>query len=302
MSSKDKFGDVLEKVASKSLRKSKNTHSEKGIEEILDLLKTLLDTDDPDEKKRILKDFGMESKELAAILGKELAYDGAKRIVDRKIKKSDREIIQTLQKDGFADILLDAVSAVAPLIKGYTEGTVERQELAGGLMDVCYTQLAPALVKSGVLDKKNVGKAIQTVVKKPKARVRRPRVRPSAIAARVVSPAVKKYALITALAIVAYIALMEAYKYYKASAENNDLNQEEKAQVEKVISSIIESIQKYKKQIDENIASYFSYRYDEIKSAFEALNHTILENDVKEDEQLQEVSEDNPQKAEEEGN
>lgn len=301
MVSKDKYSDILEKAASKSLKKSKTTLSEKEIEDILDLLKKIFETDDPDEKKQILKDFGMESKELAAVLGKEIVYDGAKQIVNRKMKESDKEIIQALQKDGFAGTLLDAAAAIAPLIKGYSEGTVERQELAGGLMNVCYTQLAPALVKSGILDKKNVGKTIQTAVKKPKARARRLPVRPSAIAVRVVSPAVKKYALITALAIVAYIALMEAYKYYKASAEGGDLNQEEKARAEKAVSSIIESIQKYKKLMDENIASYFNYRYDEIKSGFEALNQAILNSDVKDDEQLQELPEDTSQKTEEKG-
>lgn len=273
---KEAVGDIFGKAAKKALNKSKKTLPKKELEDVLDIVKEIILSED---RKATIMKYGMEYQEFGETFGKEFLNEGAKLYINKKMSESDNEIVQELKKEKFADDLVMAGKNIAVLVERYANNEINQKEFIIELTKVSYNKIAPSLVK--VAKKKELGKKVkETAVNKMKLTGKSLSAKDIKPTANAVNSVIGQNALTLSFAVAAFIAFMEAYKLYQKAAAEYQLSHEERIRAEKECGEIMESILQYRKQMEEDISAYFSYYYDEIKSGFDTMDKAILNDDV----------------------
>ena len=273
---KEAVGDIFGKAAKKALNKSRKTLPKKELEDVLDIVKEIIFSED---RKATIMKYGMEYQEFGETFGKEFLYEGAKLYINKKMSESDNEIVQELKKEKFAEDFVTAGKNIASLVERYTNNEINQKEFIIELTKVTYNKIAPSLVK--VAKKKELGKKVkETAVNKLKSTGEILSTKDITPTANAVTSVIGQNALTLSFAAAAFIAFMEAYKLYQKAAAEYQLSHKERIRAEKECDAIIQSILQYRKQMEEDISAYFNYHYDEIKSGFDAMDKAIMDSDV----------------------
>ncbi len=255
---------IINKAANKAYKKAKNKLPEKNMEDVLAMSKAIITSKD---KKAAIKKLGIEYDEFVKTMGKEFLTEGFVQYADQKMEQSDNEYVKKLKDVNFSRTLVKTGASIAPLVVDYYQGKINKEKLAVQLVKVCYRDMMPSLLKAGGMDHLEIGKVTKELSDNTALKSVPIEMNPADL-------------MRISYGIVAYRALMEAYKIYQGALKDYKLARDERIRVEKECNKMIDAIVSYRKQMNKDITAYFNEHYDVIESGIEAMDKAILENDV----------------------